>query len=216
MDVDVAVLGAGPGGYPAAIRAGQLGLSVAVIEQGPIGGTCLNVGCIPTKSWVQSAHAVKDAHSTFATLGVNVGDVSIDFGQVQANKQKIVDGLVSGVAGLLKANGAVVVNGRGQFSGPNTIEVEGAETVNFQHAVIASGSRSLRPPVDGIDHPRCVDSTGLLAVQEIPKRLIDAISGALQLPNDDIRVVFEDIPSELAVSQIGKACGLISVGLKTW
>src|SRR5690242_11110605 len=172
MDVDVAVLGAGPGGYPAAIRAAQLGLSVAVIEQDKIGGTCLNVGCIPTKSWVQSAHAVKDAHSTFKTLGVNVGDVEIDFGQVQANKQKIVDGLVSGVQGLLKANGCAVVNGRGRFSGPNTIEVEGGEAVNFQHAVIASGSRSLRPPVDGIDHARCVDSTGLLAVQEIPKRLV--------------------------------------------
>jgi dihydrolipoamide dehydrogenase len=172
MDVDVAVLGGGPGGYPAAIRAGQLGLSVAVIEQGPVGGTCLNVGCIPTKAWVQSAHAVKDAHSTFAQLGVNVGEVSIDFAQVQKNKQAIVDRSVSGVTGLLKANGASLVSGRGRFTGPNALEVEGGEAVNFAHAVIATGSRPLRPPVDGIDHPRCVDSTGLLAVQEIPKRLI--------------------------------------------
>ncbi len=87
MDVDVAVLGGGPGGYPAAIRAAQLGLSVAVVEQGALGGTCLNVGCIPTKAWVQSAHAMKDAHTSFATLGVTIPGATLDFGQVQANKQ---------------------------------------------------------------------------------------------------------------------------------
>jgi dihydrolipoamide dehydrogenase len=172
MDVDVAVLGGGPGGYPAAIRACQLGLSVAVIEQGPLGGTCLNVGCIPTKAWVQSAHAVKDAHTTFAQLGVRVEGVAVDWQQVQANKAGIVDALVSGVGGLLKANGAVVVNGRGRFTSANSIAVEGGETVNFKHAVIATGSRPLRPPVEGIDNPRCLDSTGLLAVPAIPRRLI--------------------------------------------
>jgi dihydrolipoamide dehydrogenase len=172
MDVDVAVLGGGPGGYPAAIRACQLGLSVAVIEQGPLGGTCLNVGCIPTKAWVQSAHAVKDAHTTFAQLGVKVEGVAVDWQQVQANKAGIVDALVSGVGGLLKANGAVVVNGRGRFTSANSIAVEGGETVNFKHAVIATGSRPLRPPVEGIDNPRCLDSTGLLAVPAIPRRLI--------------------------------------------
>ena len=172
MDVDVAVLGGGPGGYPAAIRACQLGLSVAVIEQGSLGGTCLNVGCIPTKAWVQSAHAVKDAHHTFAQLGVRVGEVSVDWAQVQANKQGIIDTMVSGVGGLLKANGATVVNGRGRFVGPHEIAVEGAEPVRFKHAVIATGSRPLRPPIEGIDNARCVDSTGLLAVTEIPRRLI--------------------------------------------
>ena len=100
MDVDVAVLGAGPGGYPAAIRAAQLGLSVAVIEQGPLGGTCLNVGCIPTKAWVQSSHALKDAHEAFAQLGVNVGEVSVDFAQMQRNKDAIVKKMVQGVGGL--------------------------------------------------------------------------------------------------------------------
>jgi len=172
MDVDVAVLGAGPGGYPAAIRAAQLGLSVAVIEQGAIGGTCLNVGCIPTKAWVQSAHAAHDAATTFAQLGIRIEGHSIDFEQVQKNKSTIVDGLVSGVAGLLKANGVAVVAGRGRFDGPNAFAVDGAETVSFKHAVLATGSRPLRPPIEGIDHARCVDSTGLLAVTEIPKRLV--------------------------------------------
>jgi hypothetical protein len=161
-----------PGGYPAAIRAAQLGLSVAVIEQGPLGGTCLNVGCIPTKAWVQSSHALKDAHEAFAQLGVNVGEVSVDFAQMQRNKDAIVKKMVQGVGGLLKAAGAQVVQGRGTFTGPNTISVEGGEDVTFRHAVIATGSAPLRPPIDGIDAARCVDSTGLLAVEEIPRRLI--------------------------------------------
>src|SRR4051794_40360210 len=172
MDVDVAVLGAGPGGYPAAIRAAQLGLTVAVIEQGAIGGTCLNVGCIPTKAWVQSAHSLKDAHETFAALGVKVSGAELDFAQVQTNKEGIVSTMVRGVEGLLKANGVTLVQGRGRFDGPSSFAVEGAEKVNFKHAVIATGSAPARPPVDGIDHPRCVDSTGMLAVTEVPKRLV--------------------------------------------
>src|SRR4051794_33311459 len=172
MDVDVTVLGGGPGGYPAAIRASQLGLSVAVIEQGRLGGTCLNVGCIPTKALVQSAHAVHDAHTTFAQLGVKVSGVEIDWPQMQANKQQVVDGSVSGLGGLLKANGITVVEGRGRFTGANTLEVEGGESVTFKHAVIASGSRPLRPPIEGIDHPRCVDSTGLLEIDRVPPRLV--------------------------------------------
>lgn len=172
MDVDVAVLGGGPGGYPAAIKAAQLGLSVAVVEQGRLGGTCLNVGCIPTKAWVQSAHAMKDAHTAFASLGVTIPEATLDFGRVQANKQEIVDRSVGGVGQLMKANGIAVVEGRGRFTGPNTIAIEGGETVDFRHAVIATGSRPVRPPVEGIDGPRCVDSTSLLAIEEVPERLV--------------------------------------------
>ncbi len=172
MDVDVAVLGGGPGGYPAAIRAAQLGLSVAVIEQGNLGGCCLNVGCIPTKAWVQSAHAMKDATQTFAQLGVSVSGAALDFGQVQKNKDTIVKALVSGVGGLLKANGVAVVAGKGRFTTPNTILVEGGEEVHFKHAIIATGSHPVAPPVEGIASAKCVDSTGLLAVSDVPKRLI--------------------------------------------
>ena len=111
MDVDVAVLGGGPGGYPAAIRAAQLGLSVAVIEQGNLGGTCLNVGCIPTKAWVQSAHAMKDATETFAHLGVAVSRAALDFDQVQKNKDTIVKARVAGVGGLYDELLGVVVVG---------------------------------------------------------------------------------------------------------
>ena len=133
MECDLVVLGSGPGGYPAAIRAAQLGASVVIVEQAEtVGGTCLNVGCIPTKAMVQSAHAFNDAQGHFAQLGVRVGNVDLDFEQVQSNRRGIVDGVVKGLAGLLKANGVQVVKGRGRFSGPNTLAVEGGEDVHVQ------------------------------------------------------------------------------------
>lgn len=199
IEVDVAVLGGGPGGYPAAIRAAQLGLSVAVIEQGRLGGTCLNVGCIPTKAWVQSAHALKDAHTAFAQLGVTVEGAALDFAQVQANRESIVERSVGGVTGLLKANGVTVVEGRGRFTGPNAIAVDGGETVTFKHAVIATGSRPARPPVDGIDGPRCVDSTGLLAVEEAPKRLVVLGGGVIGV---EFASIFHHFGSEVTIVEM--------------
>jgi dihydrolipoamide dehydrogenase len=172
MECDVAVLGGGPGGYPAAIRAAQLGAKVVMVEQARVGGTCITVGCIPTKTWVQTAHALKDAHHTFAQLGVNVEGVSHDFGTTQKNKETIVNGLVNGITGVVKANGIEVVTGRGRFRDANTIAVDGGEDVSFKQAIIATGSHPLRPPVDGIDGPLCVDSTGLLEVSEVPRRAV--------------------------------------------
>lgn len=199
MDVDVAVLGGGPGGYPAAIKAAQLGLSVAVIEQGRLGGTCLNVGCIPTKAWVQSAHAMKDAHGAFASLGVTVSEATLDFARVQANKQEIIDRTVGGVAQLMKANGITVVEGRGRFTGPNAITTDTGETVNFRSAVIATGSRPVRPPVDGIDGPRCVDSTGLLAIDEVPKRLVVLGGGVIGV---EFASIFNHFGSEVTIVEM--------------
>jgi dihydrolipoamide dehydrogenase len=172
MECDVAVLGGGPGGYPAAIRAAQLGANVVLVEQARVGGTCITVGCIPTKVWVQTAHGLKDVQELLPQLGVRVSGASLDFAQTQTQKETIVNGLVAGITGVVKANGITIVQGRGRFSGPNTIAVEGAEEIRFEHAVIATGSHSMRPPVDGIDGPRCVDSTGLLDVTEVPERLL--------------------------------------------
>ena len=144
MECDVAVLGGGPGGYPAAIRAAQLGASVVLIEQGRVGGTCITVGCIPTKTWVQTAHALKEARETFAQIGVRVTDPELDFDQAQKNKTGIVDGLVNGITGVVKTNGITIVNGRGAFTGPNTIAVEGGEDVSFKSAIVFA---SLKRPV---------------------------------------------------------------------
>src|SRR5215472_7378124 len=173
MEVDVAVLGGGPGGYTAAIRAAQLGAKVACIEKEPeLGGTCLRVGCIPTKAWVQTAFALKEAEESFAKFGVEVGEAKLDFAASNAWKAGVVKQMTSGVAGLFKANGVEWVKGAGTFKDANTIAVEGREDVTFKSAIVATGSFPLRPPIEGLDSPRCVDSTGLLAQEQVPRRLV--------------------------------------------
>jgi len=173
MECDVAVLGGGPGGYTAAIRAAQLGAKAVCIEKEPeLGGTCLRVGCIPTKAWVQTAFAIKEAGETFAKLGVQVGEPQLDFGTANQWKDGVVKQMTGGIAQLLKANGVEWVKGTGRFKDANTIAVEGGEDVTFRSAIVATGSYPLRPPIDGLDSARCVDSTGLLAQTELPKRLV--------------------------------------------
>jgi dihydrolipoamide dehydrogenase len=173
MECDVAVLGGGPGGYTAAIRAAQLGATTVCIEKEPeLGGTCLRVGCIPTKAWVQTAFAIKEAEETFAKLGVQVGEPSLDLATANEWKAGVVKQMTGGVASLFKANGVEWVKGAGRFKDANTIAVEGGDDVTFKQAIIASGSFPLMPPIDGLDSPRCVDSTGLLAQEQVPKRLV--------------------------------------------
>ncbi len=173
MECDVAVLGGGPGGYTAAIRAAQLGAKTFCIEREPeLGGTCLRVGCIPTKAWVQTAYALKEADETFEKLGVKLGGFQLEFGTANEWKAGVVKQMTQGVASLFKANGVEWVKGVGTFRDANTIAVEGGEDVTFKSAIIATGSAPLRPPIEGIDSPRCVDSTGLLAQTDVPERLV--------------------------------------------
>ena len=173
MEVDVAVLGGGPGGYTAAIRAAQLGAKVACIEKEPeLGGTCLRVGCIPTKAWVQTAFALKEAEEHFAKFGVEVGQAKLDLATANEWKAGVVQQMTSGVASLFKANGVEWVKGVGRFTDANTIAVGDGEDVTFRSAIVATGSYPLRPPIEGIDSPRCVDSTGLLAQDQVPRRLV--------------------------------------------
>jgi dihydrolipoamide dehydrogenase len=173
MECDLAVLGGGSGGYPAAIRASQLGASVVVVEKEPeLGGTCLRVGCIPTKAWVQTAFALKEANETFEKLGVKVGPAELDFGAAQAWKEGVVKQLTGGVGMLFKSNGIEWVKGVGRFKDANTLAVEGGEDITFKSAIVATGSAPLRPPIDGIDSELCVDSTGLLAQTEVPRRIV--------------------------------------------
>ncbi|MBD0291828.1 MAG: dihydrolipoyl dehydrogenase [Thermoleophilia bacterium] len=173
METDVAVLGGGPGGYTAAIRAAQLGAKTVCIEkEEELGGTCLRVGCIPTKAWVQTAFALKEAEESFAKFGVNVGTPELDLPKANEWKAAVVKQMTRGVASLFKANGVEWVKGVGRFRDANTIAVEGGEDVTFRSAVVATGSFPLRPPIEGLDSPRCVDSTGLLAQTEVPGRLV--------------------------------------------
>jgi dihydrolipoamide dehydrogenase len=173
MECDVAVLGGGPGGYTAAIRAAQLGAKTVCVDREPeLGGTCLRIGCIPTKAWVQTAYSLKEAHETFGKLGVKVSEPELDLAVANEWKAAVVKQLTSGVAFLFKANGVEWVKGTGRFQDANTLAVEGGEDVSFKQAIIATGSYPLRPPIEGIDSERCIDSTGLLAQTEVPRRLV--------------------------------------------
>jgi dihydrolipoamide dehydrogenase len=173
MECDVAVLGGGPAGYTAAIRVAQLGGRAVCIEREPdLGGTCLRVGCIPTKAWVQTAHGLHDARETLAKLGVRTAEPTLDFAQAVEWKNGVVKQMTGGIAGLFKANKVEWVKGVGRFASADTIEVAGGESVSFKSAIVATGSYPVRPPIPGLDSPRCLDSTGLLAQTTVPSRLV--------------------------------------------
>src|SRR6188508_2837776 len=200
MDFDVVVLGGGPAGYTAAIRAAQLGANVACVErETELGGTCLRVGCIPTKAWVQTAHALHQAEETFAKLGVRVGPPELDFATAGEWKSAVVKQMTGGVAFLFKANGVEWVQGEGRFKDANTIAVEGGEDVTFKNAIIATGSFPLRPPIEGLDSPRCVDSTGLLAATEVPRRLVVLGGGIIGC---EFASIFQRFGSEVTIVEM--------------
>jgi dihydrolipoamide dehydrogenase len=130
------------------------------------------VGCIPTKAWVQTAYLLKQAEESFPKLGIQAGEPSLDLPQANEWKAKVVKQMTSGVASLFKANGVEWVRGKGRFRDANTIAVEGGDDVSFQSAIIATGSSPIFPPIQGLDSPRCVDSTGMLEQTEVPGHLI--------------------------------------------
>src|SRR5260221_12943491 len=141
MKCDVAVLGGGPGGYTAAIRVAQLGAEVICIEKEPeLGGTCLRIGCIQTKAWVQTAQFLHAARESFPKLGVTVSEPKLDFGVANEWKAAVVKQMTSGVASLFKANGVEWVKGTASFKDANTIAVDGGEDVTFRSAIVATGS----------------------------------------------------------------------------
>ncbi len=200
MECDVAVLGGGPGGYTAAIRAAQLGAKTVCIEKEPeLGGTCLRIGCIPTKAWVQTAFFLKEAEESFAKLGVKVGEASLDFATANEWKAAVVKQMTQGVAGLFKANGVEWVKGTGRFKDANTIAVEGGEDVTFQSAVVATGSYPLWPPIEGLDSKLCVDSERLLAQSEVPKRLVVLGGGIIGC---EFASIFQRFGSEVTIIEM--------------
>ena len=200
MDCDVVVLGGGPAGYTAAIRAAQLGGKVVCVEREPaLGGTCLRVGCIPTKAWVQSAHALHAARELNAKLGVVAAEPTLDFAAAGAWKDGVVKQMTGGVASLLKANGVEWVQGDGRFTGPTTLAVEGAEDVSFKSAIVATGSYPMHPPIRGLDSSRCVDSTGLLSQAQVPRRLVVLGGGIIGC---EFASIFDRFGSEVAIVEM--------------
>jgi dihydrolipoamide dehydrogenase len=170
-DYDVIVLGGGPGGYLAAERLGHAGKKVLLVEKEYLGGTCLNVGCIPTKSLLNSAKLYDHARHS-EQFGVTAENVSFDWAAVQAWKADVVTKLVAGVAATEKRSGVEVVFAAGTLVGPGVVEVAG-ERRTADHVIVATGSVPVMPPIPGAkDNPRVVDSTGLLAVDAVPERLV--------------------------------------------
>ncbi len=200
MDVDVAVLGGGPAGYTAAIRAAQLGARVACIEREPeLGGTCLRIGCIPTKAWTQTAFALKQAEETFGKLGVRLDKPDFDFPAANAWKAAAVRRMTRGVAFLFKANGVEWIRGTGTFTDAHTVTVDGGEEVTFKSAIIATGSFSLRPPIQGLGTDRCVDSEELLAQTDVPARMVILGSGVIGC---EFASIFQRFGSEVTIIEM--------------
>lgn len=169
----VVIVGGGPGGYVAAVRAAQLGAEVWLIEKDRLGGTCLNVGCIPTKAMLQSAHLMDDVRSG-KKLGV-IAEPRLDFTAVQKNKAAVVRRLVNGVGSLMKNNGIQVVRGTASFLDRNTLKVEneeGTQEMTFDRAILATGSIPFIPPIPGIESPACIDSTGALDLDKVPESMV--------------------------------------------
>ncbi|NBO91989.1 MAG: dihydrolipoyl dehydrogenase [Planctomycetia bacterium] len=175
-EFDLIVIGGGPGGYVAAIRASQLGLKVALIEKrATLGGTCLNVGCIPSKALLDSSEAYHQAKSSFARHGVQIGDVKLDLGTMMARKDSVVKGLTQGVAGLMKKNKVTVFTGIGKLVPPSgaTHKVQvGEQTLSAPRVLLATGSEPTRIPTVPFDGKFIVDSTGAIAFDKVPKHLI--------------------------------------------
>ncbi len=176
----VLVLGGGPGGYVAAIRAAQLGATVTLVERDKIGGTCLNRGCMPTKAMLHSAEVYELAtHSE--NIGILGRDVGVDWAKVQANRQSVSDKLTSGVRALMRANKITVVEGDAAFTGEKTVKV-GDKTLTADKIIIAVGSRPAMPPVPGLkDSSAALDSTGALTLDHIPDSLLVIGGGVIGL-----------------------------------
>lgn len=199
--IKVTVIGGGPGGYVAAIRAAQLGSEVTLVEKENLGGTCLNVGCIPTKALLHSAELYEEAIEG-ANYGIIASDVKVDFTKVQERKKAITKQLVTGVKGLLAANKVKVINGEASFISKDTVEVKtsnGTEIIKSDKYIIATGSVPAKPPIPGIDSKQCIDSTGALELQSIPKSMVIVGGGVIGV---EIATLYSTFGCKIAIIEM--------------
>jgi dihydrolipoamide dehydrogenase len=199
---DLVVIGAGPGGYVAAIRAAQLGMKVAVVEKrATFGGTCLNVGCIPSKALLQSSHLFEQAGHDLAVHGIQLGAPTLDFAQLMKRKNDVVDATTKGVAFLFKKNKITPFQGTGRIETASSVAVLGEdgavkETLSTRSILIASGSEVTPLPGVTIDEKKIVSSTGALELSEVPKRLVVVGAGIIGL---ELGSVWRRLGSEVTV-----------------
>ncbi|MDG1792890.1 MAG: dihydrolipoyl dehydrogenase [Flavobacteriaceae bacterium] len=195
---DVVVIGSGPGGYVCAIRCAQLGMKTAIIEKyNTLGGTCLNVGCIPSKSLLDSSHHYHEAIHNFSTHGIEIeGSIKVDLNKMISRKNLVVDQTTKGIDYLMSKNKIKVFNGVGSFENNQVINIEGADKIKFSNAIIATGSKPISLPFANIDKKRIISSTEALKLKEIPKKLVVIGGGVIGL---ELGQVYSRLGSEVSV-----------------
>lgn len=197
---DVAVIGSGPGGYVAAIRSAQLGMKTALIEKyNTLGGTCLNVGCIPSKSLLDSSHHYEDAVKHFATHGIDIdGEVKVNLKQMMSRKSSVVEQTTKGINYLMDKNNITVFQGVGSFVDATHIQISGekTETIEAKHSIIATGSKPASLPFIEIDKERIITSTEALSLTEIPKHMVVIGGGVIGL---ELGQVYRRLGAEVSV-----------------
>lgn len=197
---DVAVIGSGPGGYVAAIRCAQLGMKTAIIEKySTLGGTCLNVGCIPSKALLDSSHHYEDAVKHFEDHGIEIpGDIKVNLEKMIARKQSVVDQTTGGIDFLMKKNKIDVYEGVGSFIDATHIKIEGkdATEIEAKNTIIATGSKPSTLPFISIDKERIITSTEALKLKEIPKHLIVIGGGVIGL---ELGQVYKRLGADVSV-----------------
>jgi dihydrolipoamide dehydrogenase len=202
VHAEVLVLGGGPGGYTAAFRAADLGKQVVLVERYPvIGGVCLNVGCIPSKALLHMAQVIHEADE-FAERGIVFEKPALDIDKIRDWKQNVTNTLNAGLAGLVKQRKITLIHGLGQFTSANTLDVQtetGVKTIRFEQAIIAAGSQPTKIPVFPNDDPRLMDSTGALALKDIPKNLLIVGGGIIGL---EMATVYHAFGSKISVVEL--------------
>ena len=201
MNYDVTIIGSGPGGYVAAIRCAQLGMKTAIIERyNTLGGTCLNVGCIPSKALLDSSEHYHNAKEKFESHGIELKDLKVNMPQMVRRKRDVVDQTVKGVEFLMKKNKIDVFHGHGSFAGRNTIQVAKAdgssEQIQTDKVIIATGSKPIVPDIFNYDKKRVITSTEALELEEVPKRMVIVGGGVIGL---EIGSVFARLGTEIEV-----------------
>lgn len=200
---DLVIIGSGPGGYIAAIRASQLKMKVAIIEKYPtLGGTCLNVGCIPSKAWLDSSEKFHEAVHTFSGHGIITGEVKLDVKKMEERVAAVVKGITHGVAFLMKKNKIQVFTGHASFKSKNSVVVSGQE-LGFKNCIIATGSKPSTLPGVTVDKERIITSTEALKLQVKPKHLIVVGAGVIGL---ELGSVFNKLGSEVTVVDFADSC----------
>lgn len=198
MEFDLVIIGGGPGGYVAAVRAAQAGLTTALIESDRLGGTCLNYGCMPTKAMVSSVsliEGIKEAHGH----GISTGDITVDFSKLMERKNQVVDQLVGGIEHLMEAHAIEYINGKAEVAEDGLIHVNTKKfsyKLKYKNLILAMGSRPASLPIKGADHPDILTSTEMLALDSVPESLVIIGGGVIGM---EFAFIYRALGAEVSV-----------------